>query len=75
MKTLKAQFEARFTIVRMVQNSLVLLDTETNETCYIHRNAYNTLLEGRAVDYRVTRGELSSIGDRNWIEVLVWRSL
>lgn len=75
MKTLKAQFDAQFTVTRMSHNSLVLSENKTGATCYIHRNAYNAILNGSAVDLRIVEGDEGMLGGFRWIEVLVWKRL
>lgn len=67
---MKEKFLAEFTIVRMSKSSLVVRDKDGHEA-YIHRNAFNNL--GIAQDYRMTKRP--EMGDKWWIEVLVWRSL
>lgn len=75
MQTLKGQFDAQFTVTRMSNNSLVLRENKTGETCYIHRNAYNAILNGAAVDLRIVDGDEGMLGGFRWVEVLVWKRL
>lgn len=75
MQTLKGQFDAQFTVTRMSHNSLVLRENKTGETYYIHRNAYNAILNGAAVDLRIVEGNEGMLGGFRWVEVLVWKRL
>lgn len=75
MKTLKAQFDAQFTVIRMSRNSLVLSENKTGNTVYIHRNAYNAILNGHAVDLRIVEGDAEMLGGQRWLEVLAWKRL
>lgn len=71
---MKKKFFETFNIEAMSGHSLRLRDLKTNETVYIHRNAFNAL--DNAVDFRVVTREFSHKCDVNkWVEVLVWKAL
>ena len=71
---MKKRFFETFDIEAMSGHSLKLRDLKTNETVYIHRNAFNALND--AVDFRVITREFShSYKTNKWVEVLVWKAL
>lgn len=71
---MKKRFFETFDIETMSGHSLRLRDLKTNETVYIHRNAFNALND--AVDFRVVTREFARHGEcSKWVEVLVWKVL
>lgn len=73
-KIMKKRFFETYDIEAMSGHSLKLRDIKTNDTVYIHRNAFNALND--AVDFRVVTREFARCGEYSkWVEVLVWKVL
>jgi hypothetical protein len=73
----KERFSAEFEIVKMNRNSITLLN-RNGEMAFIHRNAFNTLMQGYAEDYRVVEREFNSnefTSKSTWVEVLCWKCI
>lgn len=69
---MKKRFNEQFEIISMSRASLVLLDRNTNDLVYIHRNAFNSL--ELAEDYRIVE-RIIDHKSTQWVEVLVWKVL
>lgn len=72
----KERFSAEFEIVKMNRNSITL--SRNGEMAFIHRNAFNTLMQGYAEDYRIIEREFNSNGfpsKSNWVEILCWKCI
>lgn len=69
------KFNAIYKIERMNRNSLTLIDN-AGRHIFIHRNAYNAIVNGTACDFReVERIWMTPNGGERttlWIEVCVW---
>ena len=74
MITIFEKFNKEFTIVKMNQNSLTLINKD-GQHFYIHRNAYNELLNNNVVDYRTTTFKSNPKLSTLWVEVLSWKRI
>lgn len=67
------RFNKEFAVVRMNRNSLTLVNNKF-EHAFIHRNAYNKLLNNLVADYRVVEREFNGTKSL-WVEILTWSCL
>lgn len=67
------RFNKEFVVVKMNRNSLTLVNNKF-ERAFIHRNAYNKLLNNLAEDYRVVEREFNGTKSL-WVEILTWNCL
>jgi hypothetical protein len=72
------KFNSIFEIVKMNRNSITVRDRKDGSLYYLHRNAYNAILDGTVVDFRIGEPIHSDFGQMNnlpWIEVLMWKRI
>ena len=78
MTTLE-KFNANYEIVRMSRNSMVLNNRRTGNMVFIHRKAYNALLNNQCEDFREIDRKFTHDGlsyqTSKWVEVLTWVSI
>lgn len=78
MNTLK-KFNEIYELYKMSKNSMILKNRKTGEMVFIHRNAYNALLNESAEDFRTTKRTFCTDGihrqEQTWVEVLTWVSI
>lgn len=79
MMTTLEKFNANYEPCRMSRNSMVVRKRQTGEELFIHRKAYNALLDNKCEDWREVDVHFSHDGrscqTTRWIEVLTWVSI
>jgi hypothetical protein len=69
------KFNSMYEVNGMNRNSLTLVNRNTNETVFIHRNAYNVVLHNACEDIREVERTFEHGRSSKWVEVLTWVSI
>ena len=69
------KFNTMYEVRGMNRNSLTLMNRNTNEMMFIHRNAYNIVLHNACEDIREVERVFNDGRSSKWVEVLTWVSI
>jgi hypothetical protein len=69
------KFNSMYKVHGMNRNSLTLINNQTNEMVFIHRNAYNVVLHNACEDIREVERTFEHGRSCKWVEVLTWVSI
>jgi flagellar basal body rod protein FlgB len=69
--TTREKFLSEYEIVRMNKNSITL--RSYGKFVYVHRNVFNEIMNGNAVDYKEEETQFQDGQIQLWIKALIWK--
>jgi flagellar basal body rod protein FlgB len=69
--TTREKFLSEYEIVRMNKNSITL--RSYGKFVYVHRNVFNEIMNGNAVDYKEEETQFQDGQIQLWIKTLIWK--